>query len=83
MAKIGIWDTFVSERPSAAIPPKPERLTKQRVSKKAQARAAEPRPVPAPEPVRRARAGRRAEPAAEAVPDEQPVEAAAEETSEA
>ena len=25
MAKIGIWDTFVSERPSAAIPPKPER----------------------------------------------------------
>ena len=49
MAKIGIWDTFVSERPSAAIPPKPERAAKEKVSKKAQARAAEAAATPAPE----------------------------------
>lgn len=44
MSKVGIWDTFVAERPSAgkvAGGPKPERLVKDKVSKKAQAKAAE------------------------------------------
>ena len=41
MTKVGIWEKFVAERPSAAIAPKPERAEKQRVSKKAQAKLAE------------------------------------------
>ncbi len=44
MDKIGIWDKFVAERPGAAIPPKPgqaARPTKEKVSKKAAARAAD------------------------------------------
>jgi small subunit ribosomal protein S16 len=45
MTKIGIWETFVSERPAAAgVPgkgPKPERPQKPKLSKKAQAKAAE------------------------------------------
>jgi small subunit ribosomal protein S16 len=42
MTKIGIWERFVAERPSAAITStKPERLAKEKVSKKAQAKAAE------------------------------------------
>lgn len=41
LTKVGIWEKFVAERPSAAIAPKPERTEKQRVSKKAQAKLAE------------------------------------------
>jgi small subunit ribosomal protein S16 len=41
MTKVGIWEKFVAERPSAAVAPKPERPAKERVSKKAQAKAAE------------------------------------------
>jgi small subunit ribosomal protein S16 len=44
MSKVGIWETFVAERPSAgkvAGGPKPERVAKEKVSKKAQAKAAE------------------------------------------
>jgi len=83
MAKIGIWDTFVSERPSAAIPPKPERAAKEKVSKKAQARAAEaatpaPEPASAPEP-----APTEPAPVVEAEEQAAPAEGAAEETSEA
>jgi small subunit ribosomal protein S16 len=40
MTKVGIWDRFVAERPSAAIAAKPERVAKDKVSKKAQAKAA-------------------------------------------
>jgi small subunit ribosomal protein S16 len=43
MEKVGIWETFVSERPKAAAmagPAKPERLAKEKLSKKAQAKAA-------------------------------------------
>jgi small subunit ribosomal protein S16 len=59
MSKVGIWDTFVAERPSAgkvAGGPKPERALKEKVSKKAQAKAAEAAkaaaepPAPADEP---------------------------------
>jgi small subunit ribosomal protein S16 len=60
MSKIGIWETFVAERPSAGkVPggPKPERIAKEKVSKKAQAKAAEaakavaePTPAPVEEP---------------------------------
>jgi small subunit ribosomal protein S16 len=57
MEKIGIWDTFVAERPKAAASsgaPKPERPAKEKLSKKAQAKAAEAakaaaEPAPAPE----------------------------------
>jgi small subunit ribosomal protein S16 len=55
MSKIGIWDRFVAERPSAATAPKPSRPEKAKVSKKAAAKqaestkaAAEPPPAPAP-----------------------------------
>jgi small subunit ribosomal protein S16 len=53
MAKSGIWDKFVTERPSAALPAKPERPERTKMSKKAQARAAEAgktpeRPAPPP-----------------------------------
>ena len=48
MAKTGIWDTFVAERPGAAIPAKPERPERAKVSKKAQARAAEAAKAPEP-----------------------------------
>jgi small subunit ribosomal protein S16 len=43
MTKIGIWERFVAERPSAArtsTAPKPERPAKDKRSKKAQAKAA-------------------------------------------
>lgn len=57
MSKIGIWDTFVAERPSADVAKKPARLEKTKTSKKVQARAAEAAkaaaapPPPPPEPV--------------------------------
>jgi small subunit ribosomal protein S16 len=39
MTKVGIWERFVAERPSAAIAPKHERTEKVKVSKKAAAKA--------------------------------------------
>ena len=84
MAKIGIWDAFVSERPSAAIPPKPERAAKERVSKKAQARAAEAAATPAPEPASTPEPmPTKPAPVVEAEEQAPPAEGAAEETSEA
>jgi small subunit ribosomal protein S16 len=56
MQKIGIWDEFVKERPSAALAPAKERIEKPKVSKKAKQKAgsaaAEPEVVEAeaPEP---------------------------------
>jgi small subunit ribosomal protein S16 len=48
MQKVGIWDTFVAERPKAAVvQTKPERRAKEKVSKKAQAKAAEAEKAPA------------------------------------
>jgi small subunit ribosomal protein S16 len=43
MSKVGIWDAFVAERPTAAIAasPRAERSTTPKVSKKARAKAAE------------------------------------------
>jgi small subunit ribosomal protein S16 len=43
MEKVGIWSTFVAERPNAGVAAKPraERPAKEKLSKKAQARAAE------------------------------------------
>lgn len=44
MSKLGIWETFVAERPSAlkgVKPPKSDRPAKEKRSKKAQAKAAE------------------------------------------
>jgi small subunit ribosomal protein S16 len=81
MTKVGIWETFVKERPGAAASVKPakERPAKEKVSKKAQAKAAEAASsvAPAAEPA----------PASEPVPDEpEPAtqaEAPAEETAEA
>jgi small subunit ribosomal protein S16 len=61
MNKIGIWDEFVKERPSAALEPAKERPDKPKVSKKAKQkaetsaaepeapRAVEPEPTPPPE----------------------------------
>jgi small subunit ribosomal protein S16 len=74
MTKIGIWDTFVAERPSAAVTStKPERTAKEKVSKKAQAKAAEhakataaPPAPPAEEAKAAAPATLEEEPAAEA-----------------
>ena len=63
MEKVGIWETFVTERPKAGLTPggaKPERIAKEKLSKKAQAKAAEAAKAaaaPAPE-----------EPPAEAAP---------------
>ena len=73
MQKVGIWDAFVAERPKAAvINTKPERPAKEKVSKKAQAKAAEAEKTPAA-PAKEA-APAQAEPAAEA---EAPADAAA------
>jgi len=43
MSKVGIWDRFVAERPGAALPatPKDDRPVRPKMSKKAQAKAAE------------------------------------------
>jgi small subunit ribosomal protein S16 len=68
MQKIGIWEEFVKERPSAALEPAKERTEKPKLSKKAKQRAeaaaAEPELAPTEEP-----------PAAEAEPE---IEEAAE-----
>lgn len=54
MRKIGIWDEFVKERPSAAPAPSKERPDKPKISKKAKAKAeaaaAQPEMPPADEP---------------------------------
>jgi small subunit ribosomal protein S16 len=54
MRKIGIWDEFVKERPSAAPVPSKERPDKPKISKKAKAKAeaaaAQPETPPAVEP---------------------------------
>lgn len=53
MSKLGIWETFVAERPSAlkgVKPPKSDRPAKEKRSKKAQAKAAEVVEAPAVEP---------------------------------
>jgi small subunit ribosomal protein S16 len=50
MRKVGIWDEFVKERPSAAGAPATERTPKERVSKKARQRAEDAAGSPPPEP---------------------------------
>jgi small subunit ribosomal protein S16 len=53
MEKVGIWGTFVAERPGAAVAttPRSERPAKEKLSKKAQAKAAEgAKPATAPAP---------------------------------
>ena len=73
LTKVGIWEKFVAERPSAAIAPRPERTEKHRVSKKAQAKLAEAsaeEAAPAEEPAP-AEADAPAEPEAEAPAEEQ------------
>ena len=54
MRKIGIWDEFVKERPSAAPAPSKARPDKPKISKKAKAKAevaaAQPETAPADEP---------------------------------
>ena len=76
MTKVGIWETFVAERPSAARSAgtaKPERVAKEKLSKKAQAKAAEtataaaePADEPAPAEPEAAEAETPAEESAEA-----------------
>jgi small subunit ribosomal protein S16 len=50
MTKVGIWERFVAQRPSAAaaIASKPDRPVRTKLSKKAQAKAAESAEAPAP-----------------------------------
>jgi len=81
MSKVGIWEKFVAERPSAAIAPTPERAEKQRVSKKAQAKLAEEAAAaPAVEEPRAAQPEAPAEPEAATEPEAPaPAEAAPEE----
>lgn len=49
MVKVGIWDRFVAERPGAAalVKARPEKPVKERVSKKAAAKAADSAGAPA------------------------------------
>jgi small subunit ribosomal protein S16 len=79
MQKIGIWDEFVKERPSAAIAPAKERPDKPRLSKKAKQRAAEAQPAGTTEPESDAGDAEVADAgAAEAVESAAPVEPATE-----
>ena len=75
MQKIGIWEEFVKERPSAAAGPVRQRPEKPKLSKKAKQRAeaaaSEPEAPPTPEPVSEAPPGAEPEPA----PDAEPVAA--------
>ncbi len=81
MKKVGIWETFVTERPKAGLTPggaKPERIAKEKLSKKAQAKAAEAAKAaaaPAPEepPAKAAAAPAPEEPPAEAAPEPAPA----------
>ena len=88
MNKIGIWDEFVKERPSAALEPGKERPERSKVSKKAKQKAeaaaaepigapveeapAEPQPEPEPE-VAEASAAEAVEAVEEAPTDEAPA----------
>ncbi|MEP6757790.1 MAG: 30S ribosomal protein S16 [Actinomycetota bacterium] len=79
MSKLGIWETFVKERPSATIgvKTKTERPAKEKVSKKAQAKAAQAvktAAAPKPAPVEEA-AAVATEVAVEAPPAEETAEA--------
>ena len=84
MSKVGIWEKFTSERPSAAVAaPKYERTAKEKVSKKAASKAKasrEAEAAAAETPVAEARApepeppAEQTEPAPEAAQDE-PTEA--------
>ena len=72
MERVGIWEAFVAERPKAAVSgaARPERPAKEKLSKKAQAKAAEAanaaaEPEPAAEPATGAEPVPGAEPAAE------------------
>jgi small subunit ribosomal protein S16 len=75
MTKVGIWETFVKERPGAAASVKPvkDRPAKEKVSKKAQAKAAEAAAASAAP----------AAPAAEAAPADEPAPDEPEATTEA
>jgi len=90
MSKLGIWETFVKERPSATVgvKTKTERPAKEKLSKKAQAKAAESAKPAAPKsaPVEKAAVAAEVAPAsaaeladsAEAAVDAPPVEETAE-----
>jgi small subunit ribosomal protein S16 len=75
MQKIGIWEEFVKERPSAAAGAVKQRPEKPKLSKKAKQRAeaaaSEPEAAPTPEPVSEATPGAEPEPD----PDAEPVAA--------
>jgi small subunit ribosomal protein S16 len=74
MQKIGIWEEFVKERPSAEAGPVKQRPEKPKLSKKAKQRAEaapEPEAAPPPEPVSEATPGTEPEPD----PDAEPVAA--------
>jgi small subunit ribosomal protein S16 len=85
MNKIGIWDEFVKERPSAALEPGKERLEKPKVSKKAkqkaEAKASEPA-SPAAEPETPPAAEVEAAPEPEASAEVEPAEAEVEPVAE-
>jgi small subunit ribosomal protein S16 len=90
MTKVGIWETFVAERPAAGktVKAPKDRPAKEKVSKKAQAKAEEAaaQAAPAPEPEAEAASGEGDAPdaSAEAPPVEGDApETAAEETAEA
>jgi small subunit ribosomal protein S16 len=88
MTKVGIWETFVKERPGAAASVKApkDRPAKEKLSKKAQAKAAEattaasapPAPTPEPEVPAEPQAPVDEAPAAEPEAAETPVEETAE-----
>ena len=54
MNKIGIWDEFVKERPSAALEPAKERPERAKISKKAKQKAEAAASAPEPAPVEEA-----------------------------
>ena len=86
MVKIGIWDRFVEERPSAAdlVRKRTEKPTTGKVSKKAAAKAAaeaEAPPAPAEAPAAPVEDAV-AEPEAEAAPEAAPAEVSAEVSAE-
>jgi small subunit ribosomal protein S16 len=90
MTKVGIWETFVAERPAAGktVKAPKDRPAKEKVSKKAQAKAeeaaAQAAPVPEPEPEAALAEGDAPDASAEAPPVEGDApETAAEETAEA
>jgi small subunit ribosomal protein S16 len=70
MVKVGIWEAFVAERPSAAalVPDKGDRTERPKLSKKAAAKAAEAAKAPV-EPVAEAPKGPPVEAAEETAPE--------------